>query len=42
MKHQIVHTLQKYLPNPPIKLTLRRGLLRAYRKGYEIQFSNDA
>lgn len=26
MKHQIVHTLQKYLLNPPIKLALAMGL----------------
>ena len=26
MKHQIVHTLQKYLLNPPIKLALPVGL----------------
>jgi deazaflavin-dependent oxidoreductase (nitroreductase family) len=26
MKHQIVHTLQKYLLNPPIKLALAVGL----------------
>ena len=26
MKHQIVHTLQKYLLNPPIKLALAIGL----------------
>jgi deazaflavin-dependent oxidoreductase (nitroreductase family) len=26
MKHQIVHTLQKYLLNPPIKLALTIGL----------------
>jgi len=26
MKHQIVHTLQKYLLNLPIKLTLALGL----------------
>jgi deazaflavin-dependent oxidoreductase (nitroreductase family) len=27
MKHRIVHTLQKYLLNPPIKLALAMGLL---------------
>jgi hypothetical protein len=26
MKHRIVHTLQKYLLNPPIKLALAMGL----------------
>ena len=26
MKHSIVHTLQKYLLNPPIKLALAMGL----------------
>ena len=26
MKHRIVHTLQKYLLNPPIKFALARGL----------------
>jgi deazaflavin-dependent oxidoreductase (nitroreductase family) len=26
MKHRIVHTLQKYLFNPPIKLALAMGL----------------
>ena len=26
MKHQIVHTIQKYLLNPPIKLVLAAGL----------------
>ena len=26
MKHQIVHTLQKYLLNPPIKVALAAGL----------------
>jgi hypothetical protein len=26
MKYQIVHTLQKYLLNPPIKLALAMGL----------------
>ena len=26
MKHQIVHTLQKYFLNPPIKLALATGL----------------
>ena len=26
MKHRIVHTLQKYLFNPPIKLSLAMGL----------------
>jgi hypothetical protein len=26
MKHRIVHTLQKFLLNPPIKLALAMGL----------------
>jgi hypothetical protein len=26
MKHRIVHTLQKYVLNPPIKLVLAMGL----------------
>ena len=26
MKHRIVHTIQKYLLNPPIKLALAMGL----------------
>ena len=26
MKHRIVHTLQKYVPNPPIKLALALAL----------------
>ena len=31
MKHQIVHTIQKYLLNPPIKFVLAAGLpLRGY------------
>ena len=31
MKHRIVHTLQKYVLNPPIKLALAVGLpLRGY------------
>jgi hypothetical protein len=29
MKHRIVHTLQKYFLNPPIKLALAVGLLLA-------------
>jgi hypothetical protein len=29
MKHQIVHTLQKYLLNPPIKLALAVGFAAA-------------
>jgi hypothetical protein len=35
-KHRIVHVVQKYLLNPPIKLLVRRGLHEVWMPGTAI------